>query len=163
MFKEDIATCLPKRLTRKKQIAGQQSSPTKRLAKPTGKRKGRRPNRATQPTIGMSLQAEEKLKNNPTRATSEESSSSEDEDEEKPSTTSETSAPWPKRLNQKKTPPNALPTEPTRKPVRNRQSNLANALGNPELIDTKKKENKKKIQFISRSSHHRTKRRHPQS
>ena len=36
MLKEDAVTGLPKRLTRKEQAAEQQSSPTKRQAKPTG-------------------------------------------------------------------------------------------------------------------------------
>ena len=147
MLKEVAASGLVKRLTRKRPATGQQNSPTKRRAKPTGKRTGGRPNCVTQPTRGMSLQTEEKAKNKTSRATTAESSDSVEDEEEKSSTTS---AFLPKRLNQNKTPLNALPAEPTRKSMGNRQSTWANALGNPVPISTRegtKMSSKKKIQF----------------
>ena len=50
MLKQKEATGLPKRLTRKEQATGQQSSPTKGRAEPTEKRTVRRPTHKTQPT-----------------------------------------------------------------------------------------------------------------
>ena len=87
----DKATGLPKRLTGNK---GQQDC---RAAQRRDKKRTRgRPTLKTQPTRGMSL------KQDPERT-----SSSEQEVEEQSSTTSEKSAPSPKWLNQKRTPPNS--------------------------------------------------------
>ena len=64
MFKEETATGLPKKLTKNEQAARQQqqsgqSSPTKRQAKPTGKRTGGRPFHKRQHSRGMSLKTVE--------------------------------------------------------------------------------------------------------
>ena len=61
MFKEETATGLPKKQTRNEQAAKQQqqsgqSRPTKKRAKPTGKRTGVRPCHKRQHSRGMSLQ-----------------------------------------------------------------------------------------------------------
>ena len=68
---------------------------------------------------------------------------------------SENTAPSPKRLNQKKTPPPEKINEPTQISVRNRQSALAVALGNPILIiPSKTTLRKTKNQFAIESSTH---------
>ena len=132
MFKEDTVTGLLKRLTRKEQAAGQQSnqsSPNKRRTKPTGKRTGGHPTHKTQRTRGMSLQTEEKNTTRSENKTPEKSLFSEKDDEEQSSAISKNSD-VAKRFNQKRKPP-TVTAEPTRRLVRNRQSTLANALGNP--------------------------------
>ena len=120
-------TGLPKKITGKKQAAGQSSSQTKRRAKPTEKRTGGRPTRATR---RMSLQTEKEAMET-TKANLKESSDSMDEDK-RSSTATEISA----RRSQKNTPPNIKSISPTRKLTRDRQSSLANALGNPIPINT---------------------------
>ena len=138
MFKEDEKTGLPKKLTQKERMLtqGKSDSPTKRKAKSTGKRTGRRPKRKVQ-TSGMSLQAEipagtsQSTNNIPQPATP---NTDNHEDDDKSSASSEDIAPSPKRQNKKQTPP-AKTTEPLRKSTRNRQSALSHAFGNPVPIN----------------------------
>ena len=147
-LEEDAVTGLPKTLTRKEQTAGQQSSPTKRRARPTGKRTGGQPTRVTHPTRGMSLQKEEKLKTRTSKATPQRVQTV--WRMLKKIVDNEISAPSPKNLNQKKTPLNALFAEPTQKSVQTCQSLVANAFGNLVSINTieeTKRGSKKKLQL----------------
>ena len=94
---------------------GQQISPTKRRAKPTGKRTGGTP-QPRKPARRKSFQAENKTnqRDNKTLKFPEKASSS---SEEESSTTSENSTPSPKQLHAKKTATAAKINEPTRKLV----------------------------------------------
>ena len=101
MFKEDEKTDLPKKLTQKKRMLtqGKSDSPTKRTAKPTGKRTGGRPTRELE-TSGMSIQAKipagtsQSTNNIPQPATPDTDSH---EDDDKSSASSEHIAPSPRR------------------------------------------------------------------
>ena len=128
-------------MTRKEQTADNQGknsgqiSPTKRRAKSTGQRTcGRRCNKPR----GMSVQTVEK--SSATKVTTKVITVSSETESEKSSTTSGTSAPSPKRLNQKKIPPATTSTSaltiPTRRSVCHSQSTMAKALGEPIPINT---------------------------
>ena len=145
MFKEDMETRLTRTLTRKEQAADNQeqskghTSPTKRRAKPTGRRTGGIP--CNKPRE-MSLNTIEKpsATKATTKATTKDTTVSSETASENSSLTSETSAPSPKRLNQKNTSPATTSTSaikiPTRRSVCHRQSTSAKALSDPIPINT---------------------------
>ena len=113
--------------------------------------------RQTQRTSAREISFKTELKttekdrtDNKTPKTSEKTSSSKQEEES--SITSENSAPSPKLFNQKKKTPTAI-AKPTRKSIRNRQSTVAKAFGNPfpiNTIDEIKQEGQKKNKFQHR-------------
>ena len=113
------------KLTRK-----EQNSPSKRKAK--GKRIGERPTPKTR-TRGMEFQSDQRREKE--RAATSGSTT------DSGSSTSESLALPPKRVNQKATPESKqyqskqLQSKPTRKSTRARQSTLAGALGNPITIN----------------------------
>ena len=109
MFKDDENTGLSVKIT-KKQPGHQTSSPTKRKAKPTGKRTGGRPPAKSQ-TRGMTLQSKVPMQKATTTTTTLDHSSSHADDNHS-TTSSEDRAPSPKRQNKKGTP--LTPPEPQR-------------------------------------------------
>ena len=115
MFEEDQNTGLPVQIT-KKQSRQQTSSPTKRMAKATGKRTGGRPLAKSQ-TRGMTLQTEvpkqKATTTTTTTTTTTLENSSSHSDDNHSTTSSEDIAPSPKRQNKKGTPP--TPPEPQKK------------------------------------------------
>ena len=129
MFKEDETTGLPVKIT-KKHIRQQTSSPTKRRAKATRKRTGRRPPAKPQ-TRKMTLQTYVPIQKAITITL--ENSDSRHSDDNHSITSLEDVAPSPKRQNKKGTPPTS---ELQRKSTRNRQSALTNSFGDGIPINT---------------------------
>ena len=157
MFTEDLETALARKLTRQEQAADKeqnsgQNSPTKRRARPTGRPTGGRP--CYKPR-GLSLDTMEKF--NATKATgkaqAQDTTIARETESRNSSMTSGTSAPSPKSLNQKKTPPATTSTSattiPTRRSVRHRQSTLVKALGDPIPFNTidEAKSDKQPVRF----------------
>ena len=113
-----------------------QNSPTKRKAKPTGKKTGGRPTQKLQTTRGLSLRTDETIEKLPNNNTREKPASSTSKDNQ--STTSSVDvAPSPKRQTQKRLLPTII--APQRELTRNCQSTV---FGNPVPINAVSEKNK---------------------
>ena len=138
MLKEDEKTGLPVKLTKKQKTSTQRNSPTKRKAKPKGKRTWGCPAQKLQTTRGMSLWTVETTEKATTNIGQEKTESSHS-DGNRSTTSSEDVAPQPKIQNQKRTSPTGL--APQRKTARNRQPALSNAFSNAFPINTVSEKN----------------------
>ena len=134
-FKQIETTGLPRKLTQKEKVTGQanQTGPTKRKARATGKRTGGRPIHKLK-TSGMRLQTDIPAGTSKEDTNIQQPAPSYSDNDDQSSVSSEDIALSLERQIQKRTPP-AIPTAPLRKSTRNRQSALSTAFGNPVPIN----------------------------